>query len=352
MAKRILVVGAGPTGLTVAVELARRGIVPEIVERRREPSGLSRAVGILPSSMDIFARSGTDAPIRDEAIRFSGIRFHRMAEPVAEFPLNFDERTRIWGLAQDRTESHLTESLMRLGGGIRFGAAFEHFEQHGDGVDATVDGDTRRYDLLIGADGVSSTVRTVAGIAFEGFDLPSTWSIADVDAPGWEGGTQFMGYLLRQGNVAVVVPLEERRYRVIASTDDALAALPVPMPVSRVRREGTFTIPIRQASVYQSGRVFLAGDAAHAHSPVGGRGMNLGISDAADLAERIATGTTETYHAARHPAGAHVLKFSERGRRNLQSENAMRRGLAIAAMRVAGSAPSLRRAAARWFVNG
>ena len=76
-----------------------------------------------------------------------------------------------------------------------------------------------------------------------------------------------MGYLLRQGNVAVVVPLEERRYRVIASTNDALAALPVPMPVSRVRREGTFTIPIRQASVYQSGRVFLAGDAAHLLGP-------------------------------------------------------------------------------------
>ena len=352
MDQRVLIVGAGPTGLTLAVELARQGLMPEVVEKRDTPSNLSRAVGLLPSSMDVFRRSGTDVPVREDAIRFAGIRFHRGRDPVVELPLNFDERTRVWGLAQDRTERHLADTLRRLGGAVRFGTPFEELEQDADGVDVTLAGRTERFDLVVGADGVRSAVRQAAGIPFEGFDLPSLWSIADVDAPGWPGKSLFMGYLLPDGDVAVVVPLETARYRVISSTLDALAALPVPLEVERVRRAAAFTIPVRQVPRYRAGRVLLAGDAAHAHSPIGGRGMNLGIADAADLAARIVEGATDGYHAARHPAGARVLRFTERVRRTLQSRNPVRRGLALAAMRAVGAAPPLGRRAAAWFVGG
>lgn len=352
MAPKVLIVGAGPTGLTAAVELARQGIVPTLIEKRSEPSGFSRAVGIQPSSMDIFARSGADSVIRDEAVMFQGVRFHRGAERVTEFPLNFDQRSRLWGLAQDRTETHLAEILRGLGGEIRFRTPFKALTEHDGGVDATFGGHTERFDYVIGADGVQSSVRSAVGIAYDGFDLVDTWSIADIHAPTWQGGAWFMGYLLPKGNVAVVVPMEKTRFRVISSTPDALAALPVPIEVTELRRSGVFRISVRQAPRYQTRRVFLAGDAAHAHSPFGGRGMNLGISDAADLAGRIVAGDVEGYHAARHRVGAHVVKFSERGRRTLQSKSRVMRGLVVAALRAVGTVPALGRAAAHFLVNG
>ena len=108
MSRDILIVGAGPTGLTAAVELARRGIAARLIEQRPGPSQLSRAVGILQGSMDIFDHSGVRGPVEAEAVRFGGLIFHRGTRPVAEFPLNFDDDSRIWGLAQDRTEHHLS----------------------------------------------------------------------------------------------------------------------------------------------------------------------------------------------------------------------------------------------------
>ncbi len=272
--------------------------------------------------------------------------------PVLHLPLNIDERTRIWGLAQDRTERHLADTLERLGGSVRYGATLEHLRETEDGVEVTIGGVEERYDLVIGADGVHSAVRDALGYDFPGHDLPEDWSIADVDAPDWEGRARFMGYRLEGGRVAVVVPLEATRYRVIASAPDALAALPVAMPVANVRRSGAFTISVRQVARYQSARVFLAGDAAHCHSPVGGRGMNLGISDAAELAERIAEGTTEGYTDARHAAAAHVIRLSERGRRFIQAKGPIARAGVLAVMRTVDAVPALQKVVARQLVSG
>lgn len=122
--------------------------------------------------------------------------------------------------------------------------------------------------------------------------------------------------------------MEETRYRVISSTPDALKALPVPMYVQTLRRADSFTISVRQVNRYQRGRVFLAGDAAHCHSPVGGRGMN------------------------RHTAGQHVLAFSERDRRIMQSTNPATRCAVRTAMHTFGKVPALGRVALNQLVNG
>ncbi len=347
---RVLVVGAGPTGLTAALELARHGISVQIVEKRDAPSPLSRAVGLLAPSMEILARTGVAAGIEAEAIAFQVVRIHRGDRLVARLPLNFDDRSRLWGLAQDRTEHHMIEGLSRLGVPVRFGEKLKAFAADASGITATLPGGDERHDILIGADGIHSAVRTGLGLSYEGFDLAGDWSIADVFAPGWRDPGAFHGFFLPYGEVCIVAPLEKHRFRVIASQPDALAALPVPMPVTEVRRAGSFTISVRQVPRYSDGRVFLAGDAAHCHSPVGGRGMNLGIADAADLARRIAGGDLTGYGPARHVAGRHVIRLSEGGRKTVQGPE-WRRALAIGMLRMGTAVPPLGRSLMRFFVS-
>ncbi len=342
---KVLIVGAGPTGLTAAVELARRGIVADVIDRREEASGLSRAVGILPRSLDLLGPSGVADRLRAEGIAFESAKFYRNARFIARIPLTSPTGDTILGLAQDRTEHHLADVFRGLGGTVRYGLAFERLVRNGeDAVEAGLgDGSTAGYDYLIGADGVRSSVRETLGLAFEGYDLPEKWSIADVDVEAWENARDFTICLLDAGAVAVVAPLEARRVRVISNTPDALAALPIGLETRKVRRKGQFTISVRQVRDYARGRVFLAGDAAHCHSPVGGRGMNLGIADAADLAERIARGTTAGYTAARHAAGAGVIAGSESARKQITSKNPLSRPLIVAALRLVGAIPALQR---------
>lgn len=318
---KILIVGAGPTGLTAAVELARCGIMPVVIEKRKTASNLSRAVGILPNSMKILGPSGVAKAIRSEAIALQRVIFHRRDKPLANIKINTLKgiNKRLYCLPQDRTEAHLYEAFRALGGKVNYGAELLSLSQNDTGISVSILGKAFRFDTVIGADGVNSTVREAAQIDFVGYELPELWSIADVEAKGWKNPRAFHNYMLPDGGVVVVVPLGKNRFRVIANRPYALSVLPVPMNITRLNRAANFKVSVRQAEYYQQGRVFLAGDAAHCHSPVGGRGMNLGIADAANLAERIIASTTDGYHDARHPIGKKIIKQSERARHLITS---------------------------------
>ena len=347
---QVLVVGAGPTGLTAGVELARRGVAVTVIDKRDAASALSRAVGITPRSLETLAPSGVTEALLAEGIRFRGARFYRGARLHFELPFKVDRVCHgydfLLGLAQDRTEAHLAEACRRLGGEIRYGRKLTGLQDEGERVAVETSDGAACYDYVIGADGIHSTVRALLGIGFPGFDLPETWSIADVTAAGWPNPSHFTACLLPEGGVVVVVPLEAERYRVIANRPDALQALPLAMTLRDVRREGQFTISIRQVENYAKGRVFLAGDAAHCHSPAGGRGMNLGIADAADLAWRLAEGGLENYSAARHGEGKRTIAFSERARRQLTAASPARRAVMFGAMKLVSWLPPLQRRAA------
>ncbi len=352
---RILVVGAGPTGLTAAVELARHGIIADIIDKRESGSGLSRAVGIMPASLDILRPSGVTDRLLAEAMKFRKARFFNHDRLALELPFSVDgkEGEFILGLAQDRTETHLREAFAELGGKVRYGTELTKLEQSKDCVTAqTADGKTGRYDYLIGADGISSATRTLAGIDFPGFELPGTWSIADVDADNWPHVGAFTICKLAGPDIVVIAPLEKKRFRVISNTPDALSVLPLPMDVTNIRREGQFKISIRQVNEYRRGRVFLAGDAAHCHSPVGGRGMNLGIADAADLARRIAENDLETYSETRHREGKAIIAGSETVRKLMTSNSHIARTSIFAILGLASLLRPMQRQMAKRVLYG
>jgi 2-polyprenyl-6-methoxyphenol hydroxylase-like FAD-dependent oxidoreductase len=354
MAKpHVLIVGAGTTGLTAAVELARLGIMPVVIEKRKNPSSLSRAVGILPRSMEILGPSRVAKSLRSEAVAIQRIVIHDKNGPLARIPVNIfrGQNKRLFGLAQDRTETHLYTAFRAMGGKVNYGAELLSLSQDKSGISVSILGKAFRFDMVIGADGTRSAVREALHIDYNGYELPEEWSIADVDVIKWKNPRAFQGFFLDQGGIVVVVPLARNRVRVVANRPDALAALPVPMSITKLHRAASFRISVRQAETYQSGRVFLAGDAAHCHSPVGGRGMNLGIADAADLAQRISNGTTDGYHAARHPVGRSVIKQSERARRAISSTHPAIRLFVRSILRLTKYSPLLRQRFAKRMLD-
>ena len=329
----VLVVGAGPTGLTAALALQRAGRAPRIIERRHGPSPLSRAVGLLPLGMDVLDRLGVGDALRSEAVVARALEVFDGARRVARVPLDTapNPRARLLCLPQDRTEAILAEALQRAGGRVEYGASLDGIEQNG-AVTATIEGKEHRFDHALGADGARSAVREALGLEAEGFDLPDRWSIADIDVgAGLEEGIARIWLLERE--TVFMIPLAARRYRVIASVPDALHVMPTPLPIENVRRTGDFLIRIRQVPSYGHDRIWLAGDAAHTHSPVGGRGMNLGIADAGEWAERLLGGGLDGYSAARHAAGREIIAFTETARRRvLESPGWLRRiGIRVAA---------------------
>ncbi|MEM7299945.1 MAG: NAD(P)/FAD-dependent oxidoreductase [Pseudomonadota bacterium] len=351
----VLVVGAGPTGLTTALELARRDIEVTIVDRRDQASAFSRAVGILPPSLRIFEQSGVAERLLDEGMHYRKVNFHRGGSRIGSASLSGGDPDYdfILGLAQDRTEAILCDALGECGVSVDYNKSLTRLSQSPETVHATFgDGSATEFDYLVGADGIKSTVRDELGFDFAGLEVPDDWSIADVDAEGWHANDAFTVCRMSGGRVAVVAPLEPTRYRVIANRPDALSQLQIPMNVTNIRREATFKIEVRQVEQYRSGRVFLAGDAAHCHSPVGGRGMNLGIADGAALAQCLMDGDPDRYQAVRHPEGARTIELSERGRKFVTGPERINGIVFYAATKLVSLLPNMQKRLASFVLNG
>jgi len=344
----VLIVGAGPTGLTAAVELARRGIAPRIVDRNEGPTPLSKAVGINPRSLDLLEPGGVAERLLAEGLRIREGHVHYRGRELATLQLsrlphrfNF-----LLALPQSDTETILAQRLSELGVEVERRTALTGLRQDGDRVEVTLEGPDGREeaacDLVYGADGVHSAVREALGLSFDGYTHDRTWSIADAEIDDWPYGNPAANLFLQPGgSVGFIIPIGAGRFRAVSNTEDALAQIPGGYSLSRLLRSDTFKIPVRQVATYQSGAVFLGGDAAHVHSPVGGRGMNLGIEDAATFAQMFAAGDLSGYTAARHPVGAQWIKASERVLRAVQATGPLSVQLRNLALRTLGHLPAL-----------
>lgn len=344
---KTLVIGAGPVGLSAALALASNGIACRIVERREAPSGLSRAVGIMPETVRALDQLGAADAIRDEGMSINRVTVKRgsatlMKLDVTKGGLGSDVMI---GLPQNRTEEILRDALGNLGVHPEYGVTVTDVSTTEE-TSAVVfsDGTVTLFDWVIAADGIQSTTRNCLGIEYPGLDLPGKWSIADVDVsdPFDEHGVsvQVQG---KDNSFVLVLPIERRRARIVSSTGNALAVVPEHVNITGIRRTGTFPISVRQAVTYKKGRVLLAGDAAHCHSPVGGKGMNLGIADGIAAAHAIASGETDGYTGARHAAGARAMKTSEAGRKIITSNKAPVKLATTLIAFIAGKVPAVGR---------
>ncbi|WKK09747.1 FAD-dependent monooxygenase [Rhodococcus ruber] len=352
----VLVVGAGPVGLTAALELRRRGVDVVIVDRLPEPPQYAKAVGIQPRTLEVWDAMGVVRPSLDVSAPMHGQIVYVDGRQVMRLELELPEDVpyRFVCMPQYATERVLTQALAEHGTVVRRGVELTGFERTADGVVAALrDGDdtTRlaaRY--LVGCDGAHSAVRKGLGVSFDGDAFPEEYMLADVELD-WSmpGGYGIRASTTSDGtttDMMVCIPLPGTgRYRLstfvapdLATSASGAGAVahgleggrrptlghiqavldrlaPEPTRAGALRWSSVFRISHRLAGSYGGDRVFLAGDAAHIHPPTGAQGMNTGIQDAYNLGwklalavqGRAADGLLDSYDAERRPVGEEVV---------------------------------------------
>jgi 3-(3-hydroxy-phenyl)propionate hydroxylase len=317
----VVIAGGGPTGLMLAGELMLAGIDVAIVERRssQELDG-SRSRGLHSRTIEVLDQRGIADRFLAEGQAVQVQAFAGIPLDISDFPTRHN-----YGLAllQSHFERILADWVSELGVPIARQREVTGFAQDDTGVDIELsDGQTLRAGYLVGCDGGRSVIRKAAGIEFPGWDPTTSWIIAEVEMDeepefGLRGGGGIGP--AERGLVGVVLAEQQLEHTSEPTLEDVREALIAvdgtdygvhsPSFVSR------FTDMTRQAAFYRQGRVLLAGDAAHVHSPQGGQGLNIGVQDAVNLGWKLAQmvngtspdGLLDTYHAERHPVGARVL---------------------------------------------
>ena len=332
----MLVVGAGPTGLTLAAALASRGIHAIAIDRQAEGANTSRAAVVHARSLEVLEEIAVADRLNARGVqcRTFSIRDRDrtlLSLDFANLPTRYPYTLMV---SQAVTEAVLLDRLRELGGDVLRPRLLTGLEQDPFHVDATLDDGTRlRARYVVGADGMHSKVRELAGIAFSGGSYAESFLLADVRLRGGVPRDEVVLYFSPAG-LAVVAPLPGGVHRIVATLEEApqspaaadvQALLDARGPqrdaarVESVLWGSRFRVHHRLAEHYKAGRILLAGDAAHVHSPAGGQGMNTGIQDAIALASALAGVLEGTRPAAlmhysfeRRPAAERVITLADR----------------------------------------
>ena len=323
----VVIAGGGPTGMMLAGELTLAGVDVAIVEQRATPGLVgSRAGGLHSRTIEELDQRGIADRFLGQGQVLQVATFSGIPLDISDAPTRHNYGLALW---QDRIERTLAAWIAELGVPIYRGREVTGFAQDDAGVDVEVsDGASMRAAYLVGCDGGRSVVRKAAGIEFSGWDASSSSLIAEVQVSEEpelgirrdDKGIHALGRLEDGERVRVVV----REPHVGSSVEATLRDLSQALIDVRGTDYGVhspdwisrFTDMTRQAASYREGRVLLAGDAAHVHSPVGGQGLNTGVQDAVNLGWKLAQvvngtsprGLLDSYHAERHPVAARVLQ--------------------------------------------
>jgi 2-polyprenyl-6-methoxyphenol hydroxylase-like FAD-dependent oxidoreductase len=302
----VLIAGAGPVGLFLANECARRGLRYRIIEARASQSEHSKALAIFPRTLEIFDMAGIVTPFLEHANRVTSVAIVTHERPLAH--MRFEPEDSPYAFVamvpQNITESLLVQELRRKGGDVEYNTAFVSAQEQGNGVTVTVkrDGElhTLRASFVVGCDGPHSQVRQGLNLRLEGGDYDVPFMLADIEMNDVLPADELQLCPSEFGPVAIF-PMSATRRRVVATIEHPEGETPSLDLVRRTiaQRAPTgiearalhwssyFRIHHRHATRLRVGRIFIAGDAAHIHSPFGGQGMNTGLHDIWNLAWKL-----------------------------------------------------------------
>jgi 2-polyprenyl-6-methoxyphenol hydroxylase-like FAD-dependent oxidoreductase len=337
---QVLIAGAGPVGLSLAVDLARHGIAVRIIDTLAQPTSESRAIVVHSRTLDHFEALGVLDAIMARAIVSTGMEVHSVGRTIAA--VGFGEIHAVHpysvSLVQSETEAVLTARLAQLGVLVERSSRLTSYAAGPDYIDAIIAGPagqvrTVRAQYLVGADGARSTVRRLMGQQLSGSFAGEDVLLGDVDADHDYERSHFHAFFSPGETTALLFPLRGNRVRLFAQlppgtdparpvTQDWLQSAAeergVKVRITQAHWLTRFELKHGQVPQYRAGRVFLAGDAAHIHSPAGALGMNTGIQDAINLGWKLATALRnqncerllQSYHLERHPIGAQVVALT------------------------------------------
>ncbi len=341
----VIIIGAGPTGLSLAVQLLRYGIDFIILEKNQQTTHLSKAIVVQARTLEIFHETGlaekainagritTAMNIFYKGKKKATLDLEGMGEGLSLFPFALS-------LEQSKTEQLLVNYLSENNKHVHWGTEFLRYEEN-DGITVyykDANGAEQKMDAqyLVGCDGAGSLVRHQLGTTFEGDTMAKIFYVTDVELSSpVVNKDQLFIFLIKKGFV-LFFPMEGRdHYRVIGILPDKTAEdkftfeeiqgsiteqIMIPLSFEKVKWFSTYKVHSRKATLFMKGRCFIAGDAAHIHTPAGGQGMNTGIQDAYNLAWKLAytirykTGREllETYNTERMENARHLLKTTDR----------------------------------------
>jgi 2-polyprenyl-6-methoxyphenol hydroxylase-like FAD-dependent oxidoreductase len=344
---QVLVVGAGPTGLTLAAQLAAHGVRSRLFDRGADRARESRALAIQPRTLEVLAGLGVTEHLLVAGNPAVQLRIHtrgrQVTVPMFDLGLEDTAYPYLLFLSQAETERILEQHLTAAGVTVERRVELVDLHQTAEQAVATLRHQDGRQEqvharYVVGCDGAGSTVRELAGIRFAGGSYPQTFVLADTEADHLEPGAAHV-FLSRAGMLFFFPLIRPASWRLLVMRPPADPTGPLaPVDLAQVRAIAdtytaggvrlhdpvwmtNFRLHHRAATNYRSGRVFLAGDAAHIHSPAGAQGMNTGIQDAVNLAWKLAQalhnghddrGLLDTYQAERAPIGRAVLRFTDR----------------------------------------
>lgn len=346
----VLVIGAGPCGLMMASELARQGVRCRIIDKAPRPSEYSKALAIHARTLEIFEKLGIAERFVSAGVKAHGVRVYAERKCIAH--VSFDELESRYNfvlmIPQDETERLLGEHLESLGLAVERSVELTGFTQDANAVTATLkrsDGSQERCrgEYIVGCDGAHSSVRHILNLGFEGAEYEESFALADIGIESNLPDDEITGFGGEKGLV-FFFPITHGRYRLIADvesfkpgTEPTVEELQniidsqchIATRLHDPKWTAYFKIHRRQANAYRVGRAFIAGDAAHIHSPAGGQGMNTGFQDAYNLAWKIALvmkgialpALLDSYATERHAVGRQVLKVTDAMTRIMEFRN-------------------------------
>jgi 2-polyprenyl-6-methoxyphenol hydroxylase-like FAD-dependent oxidoreductase len=369
---KILIVGAGPSGLALAAELKRRGVNAVIIDQQPAGANTSRACVVHARTMEVLEPLGATRDLLAEGVKVPVFRIRDRDRPL--LTIDFSDLPSFYRftlmIPQNRVEQILLQHLESLGCNVMRPCKLIRYTTSPSLVAQVQDSSIQsiRAEWLIGCDGMHSTVRQQSGIAFPGGEYEASFVLADVSMD-WPLSREEVTLFYSPKGLVVVAPLPNERFRIVATVDEApevpslafmQAVLDARGPTTNPGRlhdvawSSRFHIHHRVAQTPRKGRVLLCGDAAHVHSPAGGQGMNTGIQDSVSLAEALTStlrdgdeARLDAWAAQRHKVASDVVTLTDRMTRVATMKSPTGQALRNIAVAFAGHLPPVRAAVAR-----